>query len=265
MSSGPDVLFVTESTDHQPAMSLKEQIIQSRIPEHVAIIMDGNGRWATARGLDRTEGHVAGVDTVRRITEAASEVGVKYLTLYTFSIENWNRPRYEVDALMHLVVIAIERETPDLIKNNVRLTMIGDRSRMPEEARRRLEKCIDDTAHCTGLTLILALSYSSRWEMAEAMRAIASEVRDGKLDPDSITEETISEHLTTADIPDPDLMIRTGGEKRISNFLLWQLAYSELFIDSKYWPDYTADDFYGAIADFQQRERRFGLTSEQVK
>jgi len=227
--------------------------------------MDGNGRWARARGLDRSEGHVEGVNTVRKITEAASEIGIKYLTLYTFSTENWNRPQEEVDALMNLIVIAIERETADLIKNNVRLTMIGDFGRMPDFARRRLSKCMDDTAHCTGLTLVLALSYSSRWEITEAVRNIAAKVQAGSLDPDDITDDTISRNLSTADMPDPDLLIRTGGDFRVSNFLLWQIAYSEIYVTSTYWPDFTKDDFLDALEQFQSRERRFGLTSDQVQ
>lgn len=238
---------------------------KKRIPQHVAIIMDGNGRWARARGLDRSEGHVEGVNTVRKITEAASEIGIKYLTLYTFSTENWNRPQEEVDALMNLIVIAIERETADLIKNNVRLTMIGDFGRMPDFARRRLSKCMDDTAQCTGLTLVLALSYSSRWEITEAVRNIAAKVQAGSLDPDDITDDTISRNLSTADMPDPDLLIRTGGDFRVSNFLLWQIAYSEIYVTSTYWPDFTKDDFLDALEQFQSRERRFGLTSDQVQ
>ena len=207
-------------------MSLIEQIDRTRIPAHVAIIMDGNGRWAKARNLDRSEGHVEGVNTVRRITETASALGVGYLTLYTFSTENWNRPQAEVDALMHLIVVAIERETPDLIKNNVRLTMIGDLDRMPDEARRRLEKCMADTAHCSGLTLILALSYSARWELVRAARLMAADARSGKISPSDIDEHIMASYLSTAGIPDPDLLIRTGGDKRVSNFLLWQIAYS---------------------------------------
>ena len=246
-------------------MSLIEQIDRTRIPAHVAIIMDGNGRWAKARNLDRSEGHVEGVNTVRRITDTASALGVGYLTLYTFSTENWNRPQAEVDALMHLIVVAIERETPDLIKNNVRLTMIGDLDRMPDEARRRLEKCMADTAHCSGLTLILALSYSARWELVRAARLMAADARSGKISPSDIDEHTMASYLSTAGIPDPDLLIRTGGDKRVSNFLLWQIAYSELSVTDTYWPDYSADDFYRAIIDYQRRERRFGLTSEQLK
>ena len=246
-------------------MSLIEQIDRTRIPAHVAIIMDGNGRWAKARNLARSEGHVEGVNTVRRITETASALGVGYLTLYTFSTENWNRPQAEVDALMYLIVVAIERETPDLIKNNVRLTMIGDLDRMPDEARRRLEKCMADTAHCSGLTLILALSYSARWELVRAARLMAADARSGKISPSDIDEHTMASYLSTAGIPDPDLLIRTGGDKRVSNFLLWQIAYSELSVTDTYCPDYSADDFYRAIIDYQRRERRFGLTSEQLK
>ena len=246
-------------------MSRNHNIDPKRLPRHVAIIMDGNGRWARARGLDRSEGHVEGVNTVRKITEAASEIGIKYLTLYTFSTENWNRPQEEVDALMNLIVIAIERETADLIKNNVRLTMIGDFGRMPDFARRRLSKCMDDTAQCTGLTLVLALSYSSRWEITEAVRNIAAKVQAGSLDPDDITDDTVARNLATAFMPDPDLLIRTGGDFRVSNFLLWQIAYSEIYVTSTYWPDFTKDDFLDALEQFQSRERRFGLTSDQVQ
>ena len=246
-------------------MSLKENIDANRLPQHVAIIMDGNGRWAKARNMERSAGHVEGVNTVRQITEAASELGVKYLTLYTFSTENWNRPQDEVDALMHLIVIAIERETPDLIKNNVRLTMIGDFSRMPAEAYERLCQCGRDTAHCTGLTLCLALSYSARWEITEACRQIAQKIADGQLAVNDICDNTISAHLTTNKFPDPDLLIRTGGEMRISNFMLWQIAYSEISVTDTYWPDFSKECFYQAIIDFQSRERRFGKTSEQVK
>ena len=236
----------------------------ANIPTHVAIIMDGNGRWAKDRGLDRSEGHAQGVHTVRKITEAASALGVKYLTLYAFSTENWNRPTAEVSALMHLIGIAIERETPDLIRNNVRLTMIGDFSRMPDDALCRLRQCIADTSHCTGLTLVLALSYSSRWEITEAVRRIAAEAAAGNIDPAKITDDTVASHLTTAAIPDPDLLIRTGGDMRVSNFLLWQIAYAEIYVTQTYWPDFTKEDFYKAILAYQSRERRFGLTSEQL-
>ena len=244
---------------------MTEQIDSQRLPRHVAVIMDGNGRWAKQRGLQRTEGHVKGVETVRKITEIASQIGIGYLTLYTFSTENWNRPKDEVDALMNLVVVAIERETPDLIKNNVRLDMIGDIERMPEFARERLTRCINDTAHCTGLTLVLALSYSSKWEILEAVKSISARVKAGELDIDDIDDACFSNSLTTRGMPDPDLLIRTGGDLRISNYLLWQIAYSELYFTPKYWPDFDKDDFCEAILEYQRRERRYGKTSEQIK
>lgn len=244
---------------------LIEKLDMSRLPAHVAIIMDGNGRWATSRGLDRSAGHVEGVNTVRRITEIASELGLKALTLYTFSIENWNRPQAEVDALMHLVVVAIERETPDLIKNNVRLTMIGDHSRMPSEAFNRLSQCMAETSHCTGLNLVLALSYSSRWEITQAARTLAERVAAGEIVPEDITSEMFNSVMATAGTPDPDLLIRTGGDMRVSNFLLWQIAYSEIYVSDIYWPDFTKADFVKALLAYQNRERRFGLTSEQLK
>lgn len=245
---------------------MTEEIDKSSLPRHVAIIMDGNGRWAKARGLDRSEGHVEGVNTVRRITEVASELGIGYLTLYTFSTENWNRPKAEVDALMHLIVMAIERETPDLIKNNVRLEMIGDSSRMPSEAYGRLCQCMADTSHCTGLTLILAISYSSRWEIVEATRRFAADVESGKAKSDDMNSaEAFSRYLSTASYPDPDLLIRTGGDHRVSNFLLWQIAYSEIYVTDRFWPDFSREDFINALRNFSGRERRFGLTSEQLK
>ena len=249
---------------HYYNMTLIDKIDRTNLPAHVAIIMDGNGRWAKARQLNRSAGHVEGVNTVRRITEIASEIGIKYLTLYTFSTENWNRPKEEVDALMHLIVTAIERETPDLIKNNVSLTMIGDTGRMPQEAYDRLCQCINDTAHCTGLKPCLALSYSSRWEITQACKEIALKVKAGEINPEEITDEVISIHLNTASMPDPDLLIRTGGDMRISNFLLWQIAYAEINVIDTYWPDYSKDDFCQAIIQYQSRERRFGLTSEQI-
>ena len=242
-----------------------QQLDPTRIPRHVAIIMDGNGRWAKEHGHERSFGHENGVATVRQATEIASEVGVKYLTLYTFSTENWNRPQDEVDALMNLIVVSIEQQTPDLIKNNVRLTTIGDMERMPAFAANRLRKCMQDTSHCTGLVLCLALSYSSRWEIVEACRSLAREAAAGKLQPGDIDDALLSSRLSTAGMPDPDLLIRTGGDLRVSNYLLWQIAYSELYFTSKYWPDFTKEDFVDAIADFQGRERRYGKTSEQVK
>lgn len=244
--------------------TLLDKIDAARVPAHIAIIMDGNGRWAKERSMERSAGHVEGVNTVRRITEAASEAGVKFLTLYAFSTENWNRPQSEVDALMHLIVIAIERETPDLIKNNVRLEMIGDFSRMPAEALGRLRQCMADTAHCTGLTLVLALSYSARWEITEAVRQIALKAAKGEINPVDIDDATVASHLSTAGMPDPDLLIRTGGDKRVSNFLLWQIAYAEIYVTPTYWPDFDKEQFYRAIIEYQSRERRFGLTSEQL-
>lgn len=234
------------------------------IPRHVAIIMDGNGRWAKERGLDRSEGHVKGVATVREITEKAGELGIDYLTLYTFSTENWNRPQEEVEMLMKLIVKAIRKETPDLIKNNVRLLAIGDIQRLPAESRDSLLDSIERTSACTGLTLVLALSYSSRWEITDACRQLALRVKKGEISPDQIDESLFSSTLDSASIPDPDLLIRTGGDRRISNFLLWQLAYSELYFTNTYWPDFSPKHFEEAIKEFQTRERRFGLTSEQI-
>ena len=226
--------------------------------------MDGNGRWAKQHGFMRSIGHENGVTTVRKITEIASELGIGFLTLYTFSTENWNRPKDEVDALMNLVVVAIEQQTPDLIKNNVRLTAIGDLERMPQFARERLNKCMSDTSHCTGLVLCLALSYSARWEIVEATRKLAQRAVNGELNPDDINDEIFASALATSHMPDPDLLIRTAGDERISNFLLWQIAYSELYFTPKFWPDFTKEDFCEAIVHYQQRERRFGKTSEQI-
>lgn len=245
-------------------MSSIEKIDRERLPKHVAIIMDGNGRWAKQHGFMRSIGHENGVTTVRKITEIASELGIGYLTLYTFSTENWNRPKDEVDALMNLIVVAIEQQTPDLIKNNVRLTAIGNLNRMPQFARERLNKCMQDTGHCTGLVLCLALSYSSRWEIVEACKQLASRAVTGEINVNDIDDAMVSAALATRDMPDPDLLIRTAGDERISNFLLWQIAYSELYFTSKFWPDFTKDDFCDAIVDYQSRERRFGKTSEQV-
>lgn len=245
-------------------MSLIEQIDRERLPEHVAIIMDGNGRWAKAQGKDRSFGHQEGVVSVRKVVEAATAIGLKYLTLYTFSTENWNRPLAEVQALMSLLVAAIHRETPDLMKNNVRLMAIGDLSRLPDDARLTLLDCIRQTASNTGTTVVLALSYSSRWEIVEAARQLAADVLAKKINPNDITEAAVSAHLTTKGIPDPDLLIRTGGEKRISNFLLWQLSYAEMYFTDVYWPEFREEELYGAILYYQQRERRFGKTSEQL-
>ena len=244
--------------------SYKNQIDIEKLPAHIAIIMDGNGRWAKERGLSRLVGHQNGVESVRKVTEAATEIGIKYLTLYTFSTENWNRPQAEVDALMELLVENIVKETPTFHKNNVRLEAIGDLERMPAKVLARLRACIAETSVNTGLTLVLALSYSSRWELTDAMRKIAKRVAAGEISADEITEQTVSQHLTTTAIPDPDLLIRTSGEVRISNFLLWQIAYSELYFTPTHWPDFREEEFYKAIVDYQHRERRFGKTSEQL-
>ena len=245
-------------------MSLIEKIDKNRLPRRVAIIMDGNGRWAKAKGKDRSFGHQEGVVSVRKIMDAVTQLGLKYLTLYTFSTENWNRPEEEVQALMSLLVSAIHRETPDMMKKNVRLTAIGDLSRLREDAYNTLQECIDTTSANTGTTLVLALSYSSRWEITRAARQLAQEVLEQKINPNDITEAMVSDHLTTKNIPDPDLLIRTGGEKRISNFLLWQLSYAEFFFTDVFWPDFREEELYEAILYYQQRERRFGKTSEQL-
>jgi len=235
-----------------------EKIDITRLPKHVAIIMDGNGRWAKERGYDRIFGHQNGVTSVHEITEAASDIGIKYLTLYAFSTENWNRPKLEVDALMELLIDTIEKETPILNEKNVRLLPIGDLSRLPGNAGEKLQRSIDQTSKNTGLSLVLALSYSSRWEITNALKEICSEVQAGKYGIDEINDELVSNHLTTKSIPDPDLVIRTSGENRISNFLLWQIAYSELYFTQTHWPAFREEDFYQAIYEFQQRERRFG-------
>lgn len=225
--------------------------------------MDGNGRWATERGKARSYGHQAGVETVRRITSECTRLGVKYLTLYTFSIENWNRPETEIAALMGLVLSSLEDEI--FMKNNVRFKVIGDIERLPIEVQQKLQETIDHTAGNTAMTMVVALSYSSRWEITKAMKDIAKKAVDGQLSIDDITEDTVSQSLTTASIPDPDLLIRTGGELRISNYLLWQIAYSELYFCDTFWPDFNEADLHKAIADYQQRQRRFGKTGKQVE
>lgn len=236
-----------------------------RMPVHVAMIMDGNGRWAKRQGFLRSDGHAEGVSTVHRVTRLSSDLGIRYLTLYAFSTENWNRPQDEVATLMYLIGWAIERELPELLRNNVKINLIGDIERIPEDARKRLFDARDATAHCTGLQLNMCLSYSSRWEITEAARKIAAAVERGELCPDDISEEVFENHLATVGIPDPDLLIRTGGEHRISNYLLWQIAYSELYFTPVLWPDFSNEEYVDAIIDFQQRERRFGKTSEQVQ
>ena len=231
----------------------------SRIPQHIAIIMDGNGRWAAEQGKPRSYGHQAGVDTVRRITSECTRLGVKYLTLYTFSTENWSRPADEVSALMGLVITALEDEL--FMKNNVRFRAIGDMNRLPKDVQEKIAQMTRDTAGNTAMTMVVALSYSSRWEIAQAVRDI---VKEG-IQPGDINEETFSQHITTNFMPDPDLLIRTGGEKRISNYLLWQIAYSELYFCNTYWPDFTEDDLHQAIADYQSRQRRYGKTEAQIE
>lgn len=246
-------------------MSLKEKINLDNIPAHIAVIMDGNGRWARKQGEERVFGHHKGVDAVREIAETAAELGVRYLTLYTFSTENWNRPKYEVDALMTLFVQTIEKELDTLNKNNIRLNAIGDIQSLPDENRKRLMETMRQTEGNDRMVLTLALSYSARWEILKAAKAMMRDAGNGLLTSDQITEETFSNYLTTADMPDPELLIRTSGEMRISNYLLWQIAYAELYFTPKLWPDFGQEDLYEAIIDYQQRERRFGLTSEQIK
>ena len=246
-------------------MDYKEQIDKARLPRHIAIIMDGNGRWAKKQGLARMFGHKQGVETVHNITVAATKLGVEYLTLYTFSTENWNRPKEEVDALMTLLVDTIVKETPTLMDNNVRMQTIGDIDRLPEGAKKKFLACIEQTSHNTGLTMVLALSYSARWEITEAMRKAVQAAQAGIVRPEDVNEQMVSSLMTTAQIPDPDLLIRTSGEYRISNFLLWQLAYSELYFTDCLWPEFTEEEFYKAIVNYQKRERRFGKTSEQMK
>ncbi len=244
--------------------TLKDKIDMTRIPQHIAIIMDGNGRWAKQHGKERLFGHYNGVESVRVVVETSVRLGVKYLTLYTFSTENWNRPKAEVDGLMELLVENIVKETPTFHKNNIRFTTIGDNSLLPEKALRKLEECIADTASNTGMTLVLALSYSSRWEITDAVRRIATKVKNGELNVEDINDEVVAENLTTAGIPDPELLIRTSGELRLSNYLLWQLAYTELYFTDTLWPDFREESLYQAIVDYQKRERRFGKTSEQL-
>ena len=239
------------------------QLDTNNIPQHIAIIMDGNGRWAAEKGKPRSFGHQAGVDTVRRITSECTRLGVKYLTLYTFSTENWNRPATEVAALMGLVLTSLEDEI--FMKNNVRFCVIGDLKRLPEEVRQKLHETEEHTAANTAMTMVIALSYSSRWEITEATRQIANEVKAGTLNPADINEDTIAQHMATAFMPDPDLLIRTGGEERISNYLLWQIAYSELYFCDTFWPDFSEEELQRAIANYQQRQRRFGKTGAQIE
>ena len=245
-------------------MAFKDQIDINKLPVHVAVIMDGNGRWARKRGRERIFGHHQGVKSVRKVIEAASELGIRYLTLYAFSTENWNRPDEEVSALMEIMVESLNNETETLLKNNISIKVIGDLDRLSDKVRDRLRETIRITSAGTRLKLVVALSYSSRWEISEACRRIARQVKNGQLNVEDINEQTVNENLETSDIPEPELMIRTSGEKRISNFLLWQLAYTELYFTEKLWPDFGKEDFYKAVADFQKRERRYGKTSEQL-
>ncbi|MCD4682260.1 MAG: isoprenyl transferase [Bacteroidales bacterium] len=245
-------------------MSFKDSIDKDRLPQHIAIIMDGNGRWAKQRGKLRTFGHKHGVKSVRETAESAAELGIKYLTLYAFSTENWNRPRAEVNALMRLLVQTINKEVKTLHDNNIKLMAIGELDSLPAVTRKELNNAIDETAHHNRMSMILALSYSSRWEIANAAKIIAKRVAENEISPEDINQNLFESHLTTNYFPDPELLIRTSGEHRISNFLLWQIAYAELYFSPKLWPDFRKEDLYEAIVDYQNRERRFGKTSEQI-
>ena len=246
-------------------MALKEEINRKKLPRHVAIIMDGNGRWAQQKGKRRVFGHKQGVTSVKEVTEAAAELGIQYLTLYAFSTENWSRPREEINALLSLLVSTFNSETQTLIENNVRLLAIGDFNRMPSNVCEKLFETIDKTSKNNGLTLILALSYSARWEILNAAKEIARDVMSGKTKIENINFSLFSDYLSTKGVPDPELLIRTSGEYRISNFLLWQIAYTELYFTQKLWPDFRKEDFYAALLDYQSRERRFGKTGKQVE
>lgn len=243
-------------------MNYLEKIDLNNIPQHIAVIMDGNGRWAQSRGLDRSFGHKAGVDTVRALVENALKIGVRYLTLYTFSTENWNRPVEEVAALMALLLESVEEEI--FVKNNVSFRIVGDMSKLPANVRERLESCIERTSGNDSMAMVLALSYSSRWEITEAARSLAKKVKAGEMQPEDITEECLEKELATDFMPDPDLLIRTGKELRLSNFLLWQAAYSELYFTDVLWPDFGKEELYKAVYEYQHRQRRYGLTGEQV-
>ncbi|MBP7508213.1 MAG: isoprenyl transferase [Prolixibacteraceae bacterium] len=246
-------------------MSYRESIKLDKVPSHVAIIMDGNGRWAQKRGNSRIFGHEHGVESVRSCIKAAADIGVRFLTLYAFSTENWSRPKYEVEALMSLLVKVVKSETEELNRNNVKLIVIGDKDSLPKKVREETNEIEKTLSHNTGLTVVMALSYSSRWEILKAVKNIAKDVKNSKIQPEDISQELFDSYLATAEIPDPELLIRTSGEERISNFLLWQIAYSELYFTPVLWPDFTEEDFYEAIFNYQQRERRFGKISEQIK
>lgn len=245
-------------------MSLKDKLIAEKLPRHIAIIMDGNGRWAKEKGKDRLFGHYNGVESVRNIVEGCAELGIGYLTLYAFSTENWDRPKDEVSGLMELLVKTIRNEVATLNKNNIRLHVIGNTDLLPANAHNELNDACEETKINTGLNLIMALSYSSRWEILNAVKSIAKVVSEGKMDASQITDEVFQQHLCTARFPDPELMIRTSGEYRISNFLLYQLAYAELYFTDTLWPDFRKENLYEALLNYQMRERRFGKTSEQI-
>lgn len=245
-------------------MTIKDRIQKNKLPKHLAIIMDGNGRWAAKHGNERIFGHEHGVEAVRSTVEGAVEIGLQYMTLYAFSTENWERPKEEVNALMGLLVQAINDETEKLKEQNVRLTMIGDFHSLPAEVQKKLNWSINELQDCTGLTLVLALSYSSKWEITEAIKKIANDVKNGQLQIEEIDKNLLDKYLATVGIPDPELLIRTSGENRVSNFLLWQIAYAEFYFTPKLWPDFRKEDLYAAICDFQKRERRFGKTSQQL-
>lgn len=245
-------------------MTIKEKIDRSKLPSHIAIIMDGNGRWAKQKGNIRLFGHNSGTIAVNEVVEASVELGIKHITLYAFSTENWNRPKLEIEGLMQLLSSTIEKELQKLIKYNVRLTTIGDIHALPQRVQKKIHEAIEQTANNKGTNLNLALSYSGRWELTQAMKQMAKDVQQNIILPENITDQTINKYLTTYSIPDPELLIRTSGEYRISNFLLWQIAYTELYFSDKLWPDFNKEDFYQAIYSYQQRERRFGKTGEQI-
>lgn len=245
-------------------MNIPAEIDLKKLPRHIAIIMDGNGRWAQEKGEDRLYGHLHGVESVRNIVEGCAELGVEYLTLYAFSTENWDRPEYEVTGLMELLVDTIRKEVPTLNKNNIKLHVIGALNMLPQSAKNALQEALDETAKNSGLNLVMALSYSSRWELVNAVKNIAADVKKGALEPEEVSQETLQKYLATSEFPDPELMIRTSGEYRISNFLLYQLAYAELYFTNTRWPDFRKENLYEAILNFQQRQRRFGKTGEQI-
>jgi len=257
-------LYLARQTDDVEKKDLKSQINTEKLPRHIGIIMDGNGRWAKQHGKPRIFGHRNGVTAVRETTEAAAELGVEYLTLYAFSTENWSRPKLEVGALMRLLVETLAKEVNTLHKNNIRLKAIGDLSKLPDSTRKALLEGIEHTKANTRMTLVLALNYSGKWDLAQAAQRLGQQVKDGQISPEDINQDAVASALSTSGMPDPELLIRTSGEARISNFLLWQIAYTELYFTPVFWPDFRKDDLYTAILDYQNRERRFGKISEQV-